>query len=283
MGRQFFFWIFVLLALSTFLESLQELPSNLPERLRGKEFVQEQKQDEQLDGVLASLDPADIARPPVTGSVSILPNGESLDEIQLRTLLGADANRSAFFSYRLFGVSEATASAMGIDKQHHFVNAYLEGFSPFVVDNVWLPLQIMARRKAYQLDKLQYGSEEIWQTSRQAFYFTRGDCEDHALALADWLIDMGEDARVALGKYQGGGHAWVVLIKDGQEFILEATQKRGTRNLRQYPLAASLPDYQPQYQFNRDRFWHNSGTTLTTQYRSTAWREKSHFVRTAQY
>ena len=70
---------------------------------------------------------------------------------------------------------------------------------------------------------------EIWQNSRQAYLHTRGDCEDHAIILADWLIALGHDARVVLGNHRGGGHAWVVLFQDGREMILEATSKKANQ------------------------------------------------------
>lgn len=236
------------------------------------------QEDRAYDEGLAALKKQPIHAGPRAGAIEILMNGAVFDENQLHTILGRDNNRSAFFSYKLHGVEFATASAMGLDLRHHFVNAFLEGYSPFATDNVFVPLSVLARRKSYMLDKLNHGGEEVWQTSRQAYIYTRGDCEDHAIALADWLIDMGEDARVALGKYDGGGHAWVVLIKDGQEYILEATQKNGLAGLRRYPLASMLPKYQPQFQFNRTSFWYNIGSPATTEYRSSAWLEKSRFL-----
>ncbi|UTA47679.1 transglutaminase-like cysteine peptidase [Simiduia sp. 21SJ11W-1] len=226
---------------------------------------------------IAKLKQQDTHQGPRPGRIELVMNGALFDESQLHTILGRDNSRSAFFSYKLHGVEFATASAMGLDLRHHFVNAYLEGYSPFVASNVFVPLSVLARRKTYMLDKLNHGGEEVWQTSRQAYLYTRGDCEDHAIALADWLIDMGEDARVALGTYDGGGHAWVVLIKDGQEYILEATQKSGLAGLKRYPLAAMQPKYQPQFQFNRTSFWYNVGSPATTRYRSQAWLEKSRF------
>ncbi len=235
------------------------------------------QEDRAYQQSVAALKAADTQSGPRAGAIRLLLNDVIFNESQLHTLLGADNQRSAFFAYKLHGVEHATASAMGLDQRHHFVNAYLEGYSPFATDNVFIPLSVLARRKTYMLDELNHGGEEVWQTSRQAYLYTRGDCEDHAIALADWLIDMGEDARVALGKYDGGGHAWVVLIKDGQEFILEATQKNGLGGLRRYPLASTLPKYEPQFQFNRTSFWANVGSTFTTNYRSSVWIEKSRY------
>ncbi|WP_053094215.1 transglutaminase-like cysteine peptidase [Cellvibrio sp. pealriver] len=181
------------------------------------------------------------------------------------------------YFFHLNGIKNATAIAPGLDQRAHIVNAFLEGFSPFAVDNVWMPLYVIAKRKHYMLDSLNYGKEELWQTSRQAFFMPHGDCEDHAIVLADWLIDMGFDARVALGKHQSDGHAWVVLVHEGKEFILEATQKSRLSTGTPYPLAATLPDYHPTAQFNRTAFWINTGSSFTTRYTGAHWVEQSHY------
>lgn len=174
----------------------------------------------------------------------------------------------------------ATASAMGIDFRHHFVNHYLVGYQPFPTKNVWLPLYTLAKNKVYEYDKVYYnGQPDVWQTSKQAFYFTRGDCEDHALALADWLIEMGEDARVVLGTYKNEGHAWVILFKGKKEFLLEATSKAGRRSINTYPLAKMKPEYQPWAMFNRSFFWLNQGPKRTTKYNGQHWEIRSRYYR----
>lgn len=259
-------WIFVLLLI---LQALHRFGS-------GEQLVQ--RPDPRMSVALAALPPALALSGPPAGLVEVM-GGGSFNELQLRYLLGASNTRSTVFSVNLFGVANVTSSAMGIDRQHHFVNAYLEGYSPFKATNVFVPLQVLAQRKQYMLDKMNNGSDEIWQSSRQAFFFPRGDCEDHAIALADWLIDMGEDARVVAGTYKGSGHAWVVLIKDGQEFILEATQKNGLSSLRRYPLASTLPTYKPRFQFNRDTYWFYTGHPATGSYRSALWQKKSRYQR----
>jgi hypothetical protein len=173
-----------------------------------------------------------------------------------------------------------TITAIGVDRQHHFVNAYLEGFRPFRTEQLWVPLYTIAHKLEYQRDHLQYpGLNEVWQSSRQAFYNTRGDCEDHALILADWMIAMGYDARVVLGDFDGEGHAWVVVFLDGQEFVLEATSKRKKMNWSQYPLASLQTEYQPEYMFNRSFFWTNRGSKFTTRYSGSQWLRQSRYER----
>jgi len=183
------------------------------------------------------------------------------------------------FTWQWQGFNKVTASAPGLDRKHHFVNSYLVGFKPFDTEHIWVPLYTLAVRKRYQYDHVQYSSyNEVWQNSRQAFYYTRGDCEDHALILADWLIALGHDARVVVGTYSGQGHAWVILFKDGREYLLEATSKRKQRSFNAYKLAALQTEYQPVYQFNREKFWFNMGNKYTTRYSGDNWKYKSKFV-----
>lgn len=180
---------------------------------------------------------------------------------------------------RLKGTSDVkNIVALGIDKKYHIANFYLEGYAPFKTDKLWIPLQTLARKKVYQLDDLQYkGYNEIWQTSSQAFKYTRGDCEDHAIALADWLIEMGEDARVVIGKYKKVGHAWVVLFKNNKEYILEATQKRNLR--KPYLLAKYQPNYKAKMMFNREYFWYIKNEKSSMNYSSSNWIKKSTYIK----
>jgi hypothetical protein len=177
------------------------------------------------------------------------------------------------------GVPEATTSALGIDRRHHFANSYLLGYQPFESEHVWVPLYTLTLRKRYQYDRLQYsGLQDVWQNSKQAFYFTRGDCEDHAIILADWLIAMGVDARVAVGSHRGQGHAWVVYFDRGKTYLLEATSKKRVRRMGAIPLASMMTAYHPTHQFNRDNFWVNTGSPFTTRYDGPQWILKSRFV-----
>lgn len=166
-------------------------------------------------------------------------------------------------------------TALGTDFKHHVANAYLIGFSPFETEKLWVPMQTLASRLKYKTDKKQFkGMVDVWQTSKQAYYWLRGDCEDHAVLLADWLIEMGYDARVVLGNYKKDGHAWVVLFYGQKTYIIEATNKK---NRRSYPLANKRPNYKPAFMFNRDFFWKNTGTVLTTVYDDRKWEKVSSF------
>ena len=173
-----------------------------------------------------------------------------------------------------------TISAIGVDRRHHFVNAYLDGFQPFRTEQLWVPLYTIANKLEYQRDHQQYPwGQDVWQSSRQAFYNTRGDCEDHALALADWLMSMGYDARVVLGTAMREYHAWVVLFHEEREFLLEATSKRKKMDWSLYPLAGLQTNYQPEYMFNRRFFWTNQGSAFTTRYSGDQWLKQSRYER----
>jgi len=170
------------------------------------------------------------------------------------------------------------ASAFGTDNNHHFVSGYLVGYAPFETALPWVPHYTVAMRLRYQMDSTQYGGlQDVWQNSRQAFFNTRGDCEDHALVIADWLIEMGVDARVVLGKFKKSEHAWVIVLMDDQVFLLEATDKLKRKHWRHYPLADLASGYYPKYMFNREYFWVNTASELTTDYTGRHWEMRSRF------
>ncbi len=232
--------------------------------------------DKSLPGFLADHAPTD-------GSVLLYQTNQTMERQDLINRLGSYYRKPGVFFWtgygrlRRPGNGAAMLTAMGFDNKQHFVNSYLEGYIPFKTDNLFAPLMHLARKKTYMRDLAQNGVNDVWQTSRQAYYYTRGDCEDHAVALADWLIEMGEDARVAVGQAGGEGHAWVILIKDDKEYIMEATSKGA--GARRYPLASTQPSYIPQYQFNREAFWSYKGKAPTRVYRSRDWIEQSRYQR----
>lgn len=154
--------------------------------------------------------------------------------------------------------------AKGTDGQKYPSNAYLLGFSPFYTSKYWLPLLAVSLRVRYMRDDVIKIDDDTWQTAPETYTRMWGDCEDHAILLADWLIDLGYDARVVAGTAKGEAHAWVVLYKDGKEYLLEATNKASRRR---YPLASLHPEYEPAFMFNRDHFW-----AVTTE--NSGWRNR---------
>ncbi|WIO74284.1 transglutaminase-like domain-containing protein [Porticoccaceae bacterium LTM1] len=227
---------------------------------------------------LKQLGKADLSISSAGQSLQILPLGPMFSDTDIKELLDGQFGVSHPSSYSYGKNGPHTMSAQGVDQYHYLVHSFLEGYQPFEVDNVMLPLYALAKRKSYLLDEKQYsGRADVWQSSRQAFFNPKGDCEDHAIILADWLMAMGEDARVVLGDMDGGGHAWVVLFKNGKEYLLEATRKSGLGRTKPYPLAALYKDYHPRYMFNREGFWVNHGDKFTTDYSGKHWQEMSRY------
>lgn len=212
------------------------------------------------------------------GGITLSATGQQYSAGQVQDLLNRSRGQDGVLFYSINNIEAFTASAQATNYHHYIVNSFLVGYQPFQTDNLWMPMLTLARQKTYQLDHLTYrGYKEVWQTSKQAFEYTRGDCEDHALALADWLIEMGEDARVVLGTYKGQGHAWVVLFKDNKEYLLEATRKRGWKRMRYLPLARYEYDYRPAYMFNRSYFWKNNDPLNKNRYDTPHWQEQSRY------
>ena len=253
------------------------------------ELLSKQKQSAQHKIVLeaqqraASRNPESLQqKDSQRGTVVVTGSHSPLTEAMVQQAVGKRSEQeSSYISiWNWQGLESVTASARGLDKLHHFANSYLVGFQPFETKELWIPLYTLAIRKEYQYDHLQYaGLADIWQTSRQAYYQKRGDCEDHAILLADWLINLGVDARVALGTHNGEGHAWVVAIVNNTEYLLEATSKRRQANWQAMPLAALAEGYDVEFQFNRDYFWAKTTSAPTRNYRGNHWIRKSQFIR----
>ncbi len=217
---------------------------------------------------------------PHFGSVTVLELQRTISQKILRQHMDSYKGKDGFLVWSSPKSSDYTASAPGLDDTQYIVNGFLQGYMPYQVDNVFIPLYVLSKKKRYQYDHIVHkGKQERWQTSQQAFHYPRGDCEDHAIALADWLIELGHDARVVLGDFDGVGHAWVVLFKEGKEYLLEATDKSYGRRKQRYPLAKYEPKYHPQWMFNQTDFWSNSGSKFTTSYSSDKWIKKSHYNR----
>lgn len=254
---------------------------------QSSQFKQQQRLQQQFLSQLQSsadaLPPALLESSWQQGEAYFLADKRRLTELDVAVALKRDnAAMDASYGWQDGTGRTAMLSAPGLDWQHHFANSYLVGVRPFATDNDWLPLYSLAQRKLYQLDAEQHGGrQELWQNSAQAWRALRGDCEDHAILLADWLISEGIDARVVVGKYQGGGHAWVVAIRDGKAFLLEATDKRVGKSWNHYPLAGLDQHYVPQLMFNRQQFWTNTGSRQHGDYLGAHWQMSATFQRTA--
>lgn len=63
---------------------------------------------------------------------------------------------------------------------------------------------------------------EFWQVPSETLKRGEGDCDDTAILLTSLLRAGGSDAHVAIGEYQGYGHAWTVI----GDLIYETTYTR---------------------------------------------------------
>ena len=85
----------------------------------------------------------------------------------------------------------------------------------------------------YVSDQELFREPDFWQHPLTFEQIRRGDCEDHALWAWRKLSELGIEARFFLGRTSsaqrtGRMHAWVGLVTDGQELVLEGTARRGT-------------------------------------------------------
>lgn len=211
--------------------------------------------------------------PPRTGIVTSSATGARVIDRQFRQQLRTYEPASRGYSFRRRSDRVLTLVAEpAIDGTLHPPQAFMLAKPPYRVEQAWMPLYAVSERMRYQLDEQQFpGRDEVWLTTLQAWSRAKGDCEDHAIPLADWLIELGLDARVVLGTHRREGHAWVVVFKDGQEYLLEATDKAKVKKWSAYPLAKLLPHYHPQMMFNREVLWVNTGSPLTVSYSGPQW------------
>ncbi len=206
-----------------------------------------------------------------------------IDQVSLDSSMSQVAADKRYWSYGFRDASNRTIAyaAAAVNKNHYLANSFLLGFVPFQTQHLWVPLATLSQRKRYLFDHRLFGPqmEDVWQNSKQAYAYSHGDCEDHALLLADWLIGMGHDAKVAIGEIPSGGHAWVVLHHQGRDYVLEATSKRRINSISDFIPAARATDYRPAILFDRQYFWVNTGSKLTTRYTGPHWQLRSRFER----
>ena len=117
-------------------------------------------------------------------------------------------------------------------------------------------MEVIKNRGNYAEDEIHFKGSDTWQTSAQVWTNKVGDCEDHAILLADWLHSNGFEARVVIGqdKKQNISHAFVELNYSSRSLLLEAVDKsnkpdymRRNRELKER--------YKAIYAFDRDTLW----------------------------
>jgi predicted transglutaminase-like cysteine proteinase len=96
------------------------------------------------------------------------------------------------------------------------------------VEEIWMDV---AKTVKYEKDDKRFnGRPDVWQTAAETLSFGVGDCEDHSILLADWLVSEGYEMRLAIGETRSNdegwsGHVWVVLRSGGMEYLIEAAKK----------------------------------------------------------
>ncbi len=155
-----------------------------------------------------------------------------------------------------------TYSVVAADEagRYRYVNEFLTGYAPpavFAKDHsrvhelftIWSAVHANC---VYTKDPgAKKDATDAWQTSLETQRVGKGDCEDSAIFLCDWLLSRGFQARVVLGRYGDmGGHAWVVVKMDDKEYLLESTE--GRPDPSNPPLVSRVGSrYVPEVMFDR--------------------------------
>ena len=88
----------------------------------------------------------DFAAPPETRVIEMA-NGLRLHEGQVAQSLREAGHAETWMAFGwLFGNETVTTVAPGLDRRHHFANAYLVGYVPFEGVEPWVPLVSLAQQ-----------------------------------------------------------------------------------------------------------------------------------------
>lgn len=210
-----------------------------------------------------------IYKSPLKGSLNILKTNITIKEQDMQ--IGAKEMTQSFPKIGMFQLrvnGSYVLAAFGKDGKYHFPNSFIIGFRPFEISSPIEAWKALDQRVVYVKDTDGNKELDLWFTSAETFENLRGDCEDKALLLADWLISSGYDARVAIGTYKGEGHAWVVLKAGGEWYLLEATRAPEGDRLQ---LAKEFKDYKPEFMFNNKYIWQNMNNS--NDYEENHWEE----------
>lgn len=168
-------------------------------------------------------------------------------------------------------------SGMYADKNDYFANSYFTGFKPFHVNNPWIAFYALVDYARYADDKRLFGFDDMWQLGNETLYRKYGDCEDLSILLTDWLTSSGFDARVVSGKHKWYGHAWVVLKKDNQHYLLDPTGGRQFLR-RKIPYPSLFNFHFPSLMFDRDFIWEKTNPDSQSDYSDKSWEKTARFV-----
>lgn len=140
------------------------------------------------------------------------------------------------------------------------------------IDQLMALWKNVAAKCQYRTDAQRVFGSDSWELPIETYRNGHGDCEDTSLLLVDLLIDRGFEARVALGRHQGDGHAWVVVREGDKSYLLESTWEDIER-LSEPPLLEELAfDYEPKYLFDKTALYFLKQSDWTGDYWSdTRW------------
>jgi hypothetical protein len=106
----------------------------------------------------------------------------------------------------------------------------------------------------YEHDEVLFGEADFWQHPSTFERLRAGDCEDFAVWTWRKLVELGYDVHLVAGWCVRGGeltgrHAWLLLRKEGVEYVFEPAAKERSQMLR--PLAEVRDAYVPQFGVDR--------------------------------
>ena len=148
-------------------------------------------------------------------------------------------------------------SAFGSGNQHDFA-WYFQGESSVPVASLD-EIQDWLIACEYVHDAVLFNEADFWQHPRTFEVLRRGDCEDHALWAWRKLVELGHDADLVSGTVlhgsegssERGGHVWLLIRQDGEQFVFEAVAKAKDRMIR--PLATVRDHYRPEFGVDRHK------------------------------
>ena len=108
----------------------------------------------------------------------------------------------------------------------------------------------------YASDPHLFQEPDFWQHPRTFEHLRRGDCEDYALWAWRKLVELGHHATLVVGcalpRREGHGrHAWLLVDRDGVEFLYEPGWRDWEQALR--PLDRVKTEYLPEFGVGPDR------------------------------
>lgn len=103
-----------------------------------------------VKSALGALATAELEMPRLDGTVEVIATRQRIGSREIAAMLPMERMESAFLVWRLGGVANAAATAMGVDRRHHVVNAFLGGYIPHTRQRVAKCLCGLPDRKGYR-------------------------------------------------------------------------------------------------------------------------------------